>query len=185
MSSEQQSCVEAKVSLDTLKLALEALDMVKTNADDWQERTGKEIKGWMQPVNNSITALRQAIEQAQPSRSDIKQEPVAVKHMMEWVDYLKRKSDYGQHLQIPSGMSAGACWDLARELEQLINKSPPQRPAAEGEDIRKPLTDEQIMAIGRELGVKCRLGGNPRIDFDYARAIEAAHGIMSLQDGKE
>ena len=39
------------------------------------------------------------------------------------------------------------------------------------------LTDEEIMAIGRELGLKCRLGGNSNIDFDYARAIEAAHGI--------
>lgn len=35
------------------------------------------------------------------------------------------------------------------------------------------LTDEEIMAIGKELGLKCRLGGNPNIDFDYARAIEA------------
>ena len=35
------------------------------------------------------------------------------------------------------------------------------------------LTDEEIMAIGRELGLKCRLGGNSNIDFDYARAIEA------------
>lgn len=42
---------------------------------------------------------------------------------------------------------------------------------------RKPLTDEQIAAIGKELGLRCRLGGNPNIDFDYARAIEAAHGI--------
>ena len=35
------------------------------------------------------------------------------------------------------------------------------------------LTDEQIYAIGKELGMKCRLGGNPNIDIDYARAIEA------------
>lgn len=42
---------------------------------------------------------------------------------------------------------------------------------------RSPLTDEQIMEIGKELGLKCRLGGNPNIDFDYARAIEAAHQI--------
>jgi hypothetical protein len=48
------------------------------------------------------------------------EEPVAVKHMMEWADYLKRKSDYGQHMKIPSGMSAGACWELAVELEQFI-----------------------------------------------------------------
>lgn len=34
------------------------------------------------------------------------------------------------------------------------------------------LTDEEIMAIGKELGMKCKLGGNPNIDFDYARAIE-------------
>jgi hypothetical protein len=40
-----------------------------------------------------------------------------------------------------------------------------------------PLTDEQIYAIGKELGMKCRLGGNPNIDLDYARAIESAHGI--------
>jgi hypothetical protein len=39
---------------------------------------------------------------------------------------------------------------------------------------RKRLTDEEILAIGRELGMKCRLGGNPNIDFDYARAVEAA-----------
>jgi hypothetical protein len=42
---------------------------------------------------------------------------------------------------------------------------------------RTALGDEQILAIGRELGVRCKLGGNPNIDFDYARAIEAAHGI--------
>lgn len=35
------------------------------------------------------------------------------------------------------------------------------------------LTDEEILSIGKELGMKCRLGGNPNIDFDYAHAIEA------------
>jgi hypothetical protein len=35
------------------------------------------------------------------------------------------------------------------------------------------LTDEEIMEIGRKLGVKCRLGGNQNIDFDYSQAIEA------------
>ena len=60
------------------------------------------------------------------------QEPVAVKHMLAWVAYLKRKSDNGQHMQIPSGMSAGSCWDLALELEQFINTSSPaqQEPVA-------------------------------------------------------
>jgi hypothetical protein len=49
--------------------------------------------------------------------------------------------------------------------------TPPAQPAP------VPLTDEKIFAIGKELGLKCRLGGNPNIDIDYARAIEAAHGI--------
>lgn len=34
------------------------------------------------------------------------------------------------------------------------------------------LTKDEIIAIGKELGLKCRLGGNPNIDIDYAEAIE-------------
>ena len=55
------------------------------------------------------------------------QEPVAIKRMKEWIEYLKRKSDFGQHMKIPSEMSAGTCWELAIELEQFINTTPPQR----------------------------------------------------------
>jgi hypothetical protein len=36
------------------------------------------------------------------------------------------------------------------------------------------LTDAEVLAIGKELGLKCKMGGNPNIDFDYAKAIEAA-----------
>jgi hypothetical protein len=35
------------------------------------------------------------------------------------------------------------------------------------------LTDVEIFAIGIVLGLKCSLGGNPNIDIDYAKAIEA------------
>ena len=52
---------------------------------------------------------------------------MASKRMKEWIEYLKRKSDFGQHMKIPSEMSAGACWELAIELEQFINTTPPQR----------------------------------------------------------
>jgi hypothetical protein len=97
-------------------------------------------------------------------------EPVAVKHMMEWVECLKRKSDYGQHMQIPSEMSAGVCWELAVELEQFINTTPQQR---------KPLTDEQIQHL-----VDTRIGEpNPKYPLDnsdwmhFAKAIEYAHNI--------
>jgi hypothetical protein len=62
---------------EALKLALEALEMVKANADDWQERTGKEIKGWMQPVNNSITAIKEALAQPEQRSANKHLEPVA------------------------------------------------------------------------------------------------------------
>jgi hypothetical protein len=89
---------------------------------------------------------------ASPQPAPVQQEPVA----------------------IVSGYYGGQCVILPIDPARIFNSntalytSPAQR---------KPLTDEQIMAIGKELGLKCRLGGNPNIDFDYARAIEAAHGI--------
>jgi hypothetical protein len=44
----------------------------------------------------------------------------SVKRMLEWVDSLRRQSDYGQHMNIPSGLSARTCWELANELEQFL-----------------------------------------------------------------
>jgi hypothetical protein len=35
------------------------------------------------------------------------------------------------------------------------------------------LTDDEIFAIGKELGLKCSLGGNLNIDIDYAKSIGA------------
>ena len=101
-----------------------------------------------------------AMREVQRIGQEIEQEPVAIKRMKEWVEYLKRKSDFGQHMKIPSEMSAGTCWELAIELEQFINTTPPQR---------KPLTDEQIEQLEQDT---CAM------EFpETVRAIEAAHGI--------
>jgi hypothetical protein len=35
------------------------------------------------------------------------------------------------------------------------------------------LTQDEVLTIGRQLGLKCKLGGNANIDFDYADSIEA------------
>lgn len=43
-----------------------------------------------------------------------------IKHMQSWVDFLKARSDNGQHMNIPSNLSAAACWELAKELEMFI-----------------------------------------------------------------
>jgi hypothetical protein len=93
---------------EAMKLALFALDIVKIHYTQSRH------------INEAITALKERL--AQPE-----QEPVAVKRMKEWVEFLKRQSDNGQHMNIPSSFGAGTCWELATELEQFINTQPPQR----------------------------------------------------------
>ncbi len=110
---------------EALKLALEKIATV--NAMDY------EYQAWARE------ALREnAMREVQRLGQEIEQEPVAIKRMKEWIEYLKRKSDFGQHMKIPSEMSAGTCWELAIELEQFINTAPPQRTwvGLEGEEIR-------------------------------------------------
>jgi hypothetical protein len=105
---------------ETMKLALKALE--SCGEDEWHS---DDDFGMVQiynetMVNKAITAIKEAL--AQPE-----QEPVAVKRMKEWVEFLKRQSDNGQHMNIPSSFGAGTCWELAIELEQFINTHPPQR----------------------------------------------------------
>ena len=50
-----------------------------------------------------------------------------VYHWVCWVNNLKWQSDNGQHMNIPSGLSSGTCWELAIELEQFIKSTPSQR----------------------------------------------------------
>ena len=145
-----------------IELALEALEDIKDDCSgcefEWSNDYPLQAK--------AHTAIKEVLARGE-------QEPVAVKHMMEWVDYLKRKSDYGQHLQISSEMSAGACWDLARELEQFINTTPPQR---------KPLTDGEMDAVidgcPKYHGRFSTKDPNGKLNYyELIRAIEAAHGI--------
>ena len=109
--------------IDAMKLALEALELL-TGA--WQTFDALDCG------DNAITAIKEALaehamQEVQRLGQEIEQEPVAIKRMKEWIEYLKRKSDFGQHMKIPSEMSAGTCWELAIELEQFINTTPPQR----------------------------------------------------------
>ena len=86
----------------------------------------------METTSLLVNALKKALaehamSEVQRLGQEIEQEPMAIKRMKEWIEYLKRKSDFGQYMKIPSEMSAGACWELAIELEQFINTTPPQR----------------------------------------------------------
>jgi hypothetical protein len=68
---------------------------------------------------SAIESIKEALE--------TKDEPVAVKRMMEWVYVLKRRSDNGQHMNIQSGLTAGTCWEFAIELEEFIKHFSSQR----------------------------------------------------------
>jgi hypothetical protein len=74
------------------------------------------------------------------------QEPVAVKHMLQWIERLKSLSNHGQYLNI-SGLGAGACWELANELEQFIKTA--AQPAQDGKC--KFCVDGCIACDAREL----------------------------------
>jgi hypothetical protein len=102
---------------------------------------------------------------APPAQPAPVQEPVYVQ--LRHIDEDGDASPWGQPLDPKERHTK---WAKGVEM-RLLYTTPPAQPAP------VPLTDDRIYAIGKELGMKCRLGGNPNIDLDYARAIEAAHGI--------
>lgn len=144
---------------EALKQALDALEFSKSYLNDLSDAYGTSKKAkpgstaWH--VLRAITACREALAQKD------EQEPLV------WMWNLRsdpiHKGYYEKH---PA--SYGIDVSSQKYIWTPLYTAPPKR---------KPLTDEEIMQIGRELGVKCVLGGNPSIDFDYARAIERAHGI--------
>ena len=127
---------------------------------------------WRSIQSIAIQAGKKAIAELES------QEPVAVKRMKEWVEFLKRQSDNGQHMNIPSGLSAGTCWEIAIELEQFINTTPPQRTWVE-------LTEEELRtAFGKlypnDIGI-LELAENNK---DYAvEAIGARHHWTAFKAG--
>ena len=116
--------------LKAMKLALSTLKEVQSETFRLLrngQRLYAEEKVWNTIIEIKQALAEHAMSEVQRLGQEIEQEPVAIKRMKEWIEYLKRKSDHGQHMKIPSEMSAGACWELAIELEQFINTHPPQR----------------------------------------------------------
>lgn len=153
-----------KTKDEALKQALVALEFASSYLDELAAAHG--VKPSVPPKNGStswhvqraITACREALKKKD------EQEPVA------WMYWQSCLNDDGT--QTTPWVQR---YSNFKPQESCINKD--ATPLYTAPPKRKPLTEEQIMQIGRELGVKCALGGNPSIDFDYARAIEQAHGI--------
>ena len=142
--------------IDALKLTFEA------HCKDERHHTVAETRYWCRQykliAQAAIAALAEhAMQEVQRLGQEIEQEPVAIKRMKEWIEYLKRKSDFGQHMKIPSEMSAGTCWELALELEQFINTTPPQRteqePVALKETMQKAVVLLKTVAAGLESAI--------------------------------
>ena len=113
-------------------------------------------------IGNPQTTHWEGCEAVHPECRKPEQEPMATKQMLRWVEHLKRLSDDGQHMSIP-GLSSGACWELAIDLEQFIKNTAPTP--------RKPLTDAEIQSIWAKT---FEMGSSANT---FARAIERAHGI--------
>jgi hypothetical protein len=132
--------------------------------------TSKGI-GFMQ--TNIPFAKHTSLFTTPPQRTE--QEPVAVKRMKEWVEFLKRQSDNGQHMNIPSSFGAGTCWELAIELEQFINTHPPQRTepliGCVNHDCDKCKENTWVGLTDEDLDYLCHLAYSG--DEEFALAVQA------------
>jgi hypothetical protein len=117
-SIEMKPIIKKITKKEALQIALEALTDF-----DYDKRM------------SAIESIKEALE--------TKDEPVAVKRMMEWVYVLKQRSDNGQHMNIQSGLTAGTCWEFAIELEEFIKHFSSQRTWV-------GLTDEDIQKLAAE-----------------------------------
>ena len=111
---------------EAMKMALETLEGIQRyGLDTLSGRIdGPDDREWQRAGVNEMTKQARlaitAIKEHKDAYAQPEQEPVAVKHMMRWVDNLKWQSENGQHMNIPSGLSSGTCWELAIELENFI-----------------------------------------------------------------
>jgi hypothetical protein len=172
MASEKSNMKDNEIEA-VLRMALESLERI----DLWLKARYSGI-GLVGVELEALTALRQAIdaapqlEQAQP---DIKQsvsvEPVAFRTESRITKAVGYWPD-----RVPDYIDADS-WEITP-----LYTSPPYVATPRQRPMEcKPLTDEQISDMW------CEVSNTDFVTADtheFARAIEAAHGIMSLQDGK-
>ena len=141
------------MSKEAMKLALEALESLP--ALSWIPEKAMQVQ-------EAIKALEEALAKQEQSVSV--GGPEMVRNMRMWVTALKSVSDNGQHMKIPSELSSGTCWELAIALEKFIDTTPQPK--------RNPLTERELLDFWL---ARFDVEGSPINNF--ARAIEAAHGI--------
>lgn len=145
------------MSLDTMKQALEALEKsVSTCFDRYaHEQVMSRPEHF---INQTITALRLAIEQAE------KQKPVA------WT----RKSELARAKNLPAGY---ACAFWGQRIDRWVekNQEPADVPLYTAPPQRQPLTEGEILDLWKQVyepGHQLHVLANA-----ITRAIERKHGI--------
>ncbi len=151
-----------------LKLALEALEI---------ERNVPRLGPVPTKTSKAITALREALTSVPDWASEAKEQPAPGRAHYEDGDVFERIAAMKKQpapvakprKQEPTTVAellcvCGAEWEWRNRDWELVAIPPAQR---------KPLTDEQIVAKALHLS---GLGTSPDV-IQFARAIEAAHGI--------
>jgi hypothetical protein len=169
-------------NIETMKLALEALETVTkemlTLRDELAERGGRpqanefhqrlwdsSHKAYVETAIPTAEALRQAINAAEQREQAQQAEP----------DYYGLTKD---HLWM--SITKDHYDRLKPEFRMACYTSPPPR---------QPLTDEEMFAIAKKIGFDSELmklnhdRGMPSLAEQFARAIEAAHGIKEKNNG--
>ena len=154
------------MSREAMKLALEALDIVKIHFT--QNRH----------VNDAITALREALAE-QPAQ----QEPVTIGEPVGWhskqygfvyMALQPHQFEVGSTLCLKNGTPA---WRIESScsMTALISMSslPHGTVFYTSPPASKPLTDEELVDVASN----CGMNGLNIHGYTFARAIEAAHGI--------
>ena len=157
-------CSRQSIAITALRAALAEPEQEPFGCD--AERYARKLREWREYYKTIFTEHKpqtthwEGCEAVHPECR--KPEPVATKQMLRWVEHLKRLSDDGQHMSIP-GLSSGACWELAIELEQFIKNTAPTP--------RKPveLTNQEIQAVWAKT---FEMGSSANT---FARAVIAAY----------
>ena len=155
---------------EALKLALEALEELVDLMNDIQHENYKPDSFTTQPANNAITAIKEALAQQNQTTNysanysaQPEQEPVAAQCKFDTEKTWGPCSVEHHHLV----QSEHEKWPQYQT--RLLYTTPPQR---------KPLTDEEIGSCIDEVNLTSQYGHHHfGWHKQFARAIEAAHGI--------
>ena len=150
--------------IEVLKQALEALELERPYLGPMPTKTSKAIASLRQAIKEH------ALREVQRLGQEIEQEPVGALTLGGIIDASDGLEYEGWDVEWDTKAIEALQEKLVTSdsVEVMLYTAPPQR---------KPLTDEQIVAIVREASRGSAIRRDGSTSLRIARAIEAAHGI--------